>query len=267
MKYKISLYSIIVVLLLNTAYAKLKELVIPGTGDSSQILKILSDDFSKINKNIKILIPPSIGSSGGIKGLVEKKFEIARVAGDQSKKINKFKLKYTKFADSPIVFAIHKSVKNISQLSESQIKQLYSGEIKFWHEISKSQKGKKVYLLGREKGDSSRKTIQKAWPDFKTTQDSKTVFSTDELKELLTRHPFTLGYLPFSRLPKECHLLVINQEDPKLYIRKPNYKYKLTVPFGLVYKDNLSAPAKMFLKYLSSDRAKKLLIKNRVRPL
>ena len=55
-------------------------LVIPGTGDSQELLQELARAFEHSHPGAKIEIPESIGSSGGIKNVIAGKAVLARVA-------------------------------------------------------------------------------------------------------------------------------------------------------------------------------------------
>jgi phosphate transport system substrate-binding protein len=241
-------------------------LVVPGTGDSSEILKILAADFTEIHNNIIVKIPPSIGSGGGIRAVVAGKYEIARVAGDQSRKVAKYGLAYHKFARSPIAFAINESVKVITTLSRKQVVDIYSGKIKHWDQLSEGTKGNKIYVIAREKGDSSLKSIEKVIDGFEINRDSvKTAFSTDEAAGYIEKFPGTIAFLPLSRVPINVKPVKFDGLSATDFITTKGSSYPLVVDFGIIYKGNISSAGEKFVKYLHSIRAKSLMRKHGVR--
>jgi len=54
--------------------------VVCGTGDSQSLLRRLATEFERKNPGIKIEVPESIGSSGGIKATAKGECDIGRVA-------------------------------------------------------------------------------------------------------------------------------------------------------------------------------------------
>ena len=46
-------------------------IVIDGTGDSQQLLRILAKAFEQANPGTEVVVPDSVGSSGGVRSLLK----------------------------------------------------------------------------------------------------------------------------------------------------------------------------------------------------
>jgi len=134
------------------------KIVIPGTGDSQRLLRLLAYRYEVLHPGIRVVIPKSVGSGGGIKAVGEGKAEIGRVARPLKKREERYGLKYLRFAYSPVIFTVHPSVENVADLSPDQIVGIYSGRIASWSGVGGSSG--KIYPVGREPGDSSRDVIE-----------------------------------------------------------------------------------------------------------
>lgn len=130
-----------------------EKIVVAGTGDSLQILRLLAGAFESANPGKKIEVPDSIGSSGGIKSLAEGKCDLARAAQPLKLKEMSNNLTYKEFAFSPVVFAVSANVKGFDNLANEQVTGIFSGEINSWDMLGGEKS--KIYVAMREEGDSS----------------------------------------------------------------------------------------------------------------
>ncbi len=83
-----------------------EELVIVGTGSGPPILKAIGEAFNQENPDIKIVVPRSIGSGGGIKEVGNDDYLLGRVARKIKDSEKHFGLSYTPVARVPIVFML-----------------------------------------------------------------------------------------------------------------------------------------------------------------
>jgi len=70
----------VVALLGSASIAGANELSVVGTGDGIELLRALGASYSADNPQISILVPPSIGSGGGLAAVGGDKEVLARVA-------------------------------------------------------------------------------------------------------------------------------------------------------------------------------------------
>ncbi len=237
-----------------------EKVVIPGTGDSQSLLRALARRFERIQPEAGIEIPDSIGSTGGIKAVVSGKAKLARVARPLKGKESNLGLTYQCFASSAVVFVVHPSVSGIDNLTTEEIIAIYSGKIRNWKQLGDPEAGK-IYAIIREPGDSSLTVLNNNIAGFKDIPQpqAKTIYSTPETVEALVKHRGTIGFLPIA-MTADTNLRIIKVDG--IYPSPENIasgRYKLTVPFAIVYKEELSGAAKAFVDFLYSEEAKKII--------
>ncbi|MDD5165767.1 MAG: substrate-binding domain-containing protein [Candidatus Omnitrophica bacterium] len=239
-----------------------EKIVIAGTGDSQDMLRTLASAFEKVNPGQKVEVPYSIGTSGGIKALIEGKCDFARVARLPDEKEKAYNLNYGVFAYSPIVIAVNSAVKGIDNITYEQIVGIFSGAITSWEELGGEQQ--KIYVAQREAGDSSRSLFEKNIPGWKEIKNfaGEVIYSTPEMASTLDRYKYTIGYLPISvARSKDLIILKVNGVYPSVENIK-NASYKLVVPFGLIWKGELKGTARAFLDFILSPKGQGIILEN-----
>ena len=137
-----------------------KSITVCGTGDSQELLRNLAYAYELKYPSKRVYIPNSIGSGSGIKKTAVGKCNLGRVARPIKDKEKVYNLKYMLFAYSPIVFVTNKNIKNVSNLDEQDIIDIFSRKIKDWKYFNKNNSGK-IYTVIREPSDSSHDVIMK----------------------------------------------------------------------------------------------------------
>ena len=235
-------------------------LTVAGTGDSQSLLKRLASAFRQTTagSNIVVRVPNSIGSSGGVKALTAGKVSLARTARPLKEKEKGHKLQQFRFALSPVVIAVHPSVKKVNDISSQQLINIYSGHISNWQQLGGANNP--IYAIDREAGDSSRSILEKHLKDFpKGRTAAKIFYTTPEAVEAIAEHKYTLGYLPLS-VAKAHGLKVLSIDGIKPTqdnVAKDAYKY--VTPFFIVAAAKPSRAEQAFIDFLYSEQAKKLI--------
>ncbi len=239
-----------------------EKIVVAGTGDSQKLLQILARAFEKATPGTKVEVPDSIGSGGGIRATAKGISDLGRVARPIKKNEKKYNLSYKVFAYSSVVFAANPNMKGIDNLTSEQIIGIYSGKITSWDKLGGEKR--KIYVANREKGDSCRKNLEDNIPGFEDikTFAGKIIYSTPETIEVIARQRNTIGYASLSMV-KWKNLIVMKLDGvyPSLE-NVQNGKYKLVIPFGIVWKGELSGLAKAFFDFLFSTEAQKIINQN-----
>lgn len=246
------------------AYAK-DRLVIAGTGDSQTILRVLAQEYNQSQTDVEVVIPDSIGSGGGIRGLAKGRFTLARTARPVKDKEQTGSLQEHLFALSPVVFVTSTALNESGSLSSQQILDIYSGKISQWDEVG--GQNAPIYAVDREPGDSSRSVIEKKLPGFKELNSvAKVFFSTPEATEAIAQHDNTLGYLPMSiAMAQELNIFTINGIAPDVQsVNAGTYPY--VTRFYLVSDGEPTGHEKRFIDYLKSSEARTILNENGLIP-
>jgi phosphate transport system substrate-binding protein len=227
-----------------------------GTGDSQDLLRTLAWEFNKDYPDTEILVPESIGSSGGIRATAEGKCDLGRTARPLRGKETNYHLHYRLLAYSPVVFAANPSNLGVSGLTSSQIISVFSGKTTNWRELG--GKDQPIYVATREKGDSCRTVLEDRFPGFAdiTTFAGETLFSTPKAVEVIGRYAGTIGYVPLAMTRNtNLRLMAIDGVAPTAAnIRNGRYPY--AIPLGMVWRGELSTAAQAFKSYLFSPKAR-----------
>ncbi|WP_221251207.1 PstS family phosphate ABC transporter substrate-binding protein [Desulfuromonas versatilis] len=248
--------------------ASSKKLVIAGTGDSLRLLGVLGRAFEGHYPAIATEVPPSVGSTGGIKRLFEGDCDLARVARPLDAQETRLGLGYRLFAYSPVVFVANLPSSCIEGVAAEQVIGIYSGALDSWDQLSPACEQQKIYVANREEGDSSRRVIEQRLPAFKAIPAfaGEVLYSTQEALRILERYPYTIGYLPLaSALGSSLKILAFDGNLPQVTDGGAQ-NYPLLVPLGIVWKGQLQGPRRQFVEFLSSSEARELVRANGALP-
>lgn len=233
--------------------------VIAGTGDSQELLRVLAIDYQHLHSDKSITVPDSIGSSGGVKAAAQGVADFGRIARPLKDKEKVHGLTYQLFAFSPVVFVANSSLKGVESLTQEQVLDVYSGKIMNWKELGGSDVP--ILVTGREKGDSSRSVLEKKLSGFNAVERfvGRILFSTPEAVEAVTQNAGSIGYLPLAMAQHSgVNILLLDGKTPSIDAVLDG-SYNLVSPFGLVWKEPLKEDARQFLGYLGSERARKIM--------
>lgn len=237
-----------------------QHLVIAGTGDSQELLRHVAHDFMARHPGILVEVPESTGSGGGIKAVLAGTCQMARVARPLTQREKEQGLTYLLFARAPVVFAIHPSVQGVRNLTREQIIGIYTGRIRTWGQLGGSP-DRKIYVANREAGDSSRRILEHFLPGFRDIRTfvGETIYTTPETVAILRSTPGTIGYIPLSAAAGT------GLGIPSLDGFAPTGKavasgdYPLAIPLALVWKDEPSAPQRLFIRFLLGPEGRRII--------
>lgn len=238
--------------------ANAEELTIVGTGSGPPILKAIGLSFTNQYPDIKITVPRSIGSGGGIKAVGTDQYLLARVARKIKKKEQQYNLSYVPLARMPVVFFTNKDVA-IKNLTKEQVFDIYSGKIYNWREVG-GYDGR-IKVIRRQEGDSSLSVLRKTFPNFKNikiTSLSKTTYSDPDNIDLTERTPGAIAFGTYCDVVnREVNTFSIDDVHPA----GDDYPYFAT--FALVYKDkSYTGTVKKFIEYATSTSVEKTIIQS-----
>ena len=236
----------------------LDTVVVGGTGANQEILRIIASEFMKLNPDCVIEVPDTIGSGGGIKAVSNGAIDIARVARElkDTEKIDG--LVYREFGLSPVVFATNRNT-DIDNLSMSQVYDIYRGTQNNWQAFGGGNQ--RIYVIGRENGDSSLSEIQKIMKEFQNLEYSAQLLVVNKdtmMIDRLSQKPGAIGYGSLSNM-KAANLNVLSIDN----IEPLDPAYRIHSHFAFVYfPEKLSPAARKFLDFVYSDAGKRILRAN-----
>ena len=245
---------------LSTTLLAHDRVVIAGTGDSQKLLRLLGLEYCRSHPNVVIEVPASVGSRGGLKALLEGRCDLARVARPLTANELYYNFSYLLFANSPIVFVIHKNVRAIESITQEMLLDIYAGRITRWEELG-ALSGK-IYIANRERGDSSRDVIERVIPAFAQIESfaGKILYTTPEVARVLSEYENTIAYLPLSAVP-ESNVRVLNFSGiPATPLTVQSKTYPLVVSLGLVWHGVLDPVAADFIAFVRSSAGAKIIL-------
>jgi phosphate transport system substrate-binding protein len=235
-------------------------LVIPGTGSSEAILQELAGAFNARRPGQEVVIPPSIGSGGGLRALLSDQCAVARIVMPLDKNIDP-KLHYWVFARDSVVFAVGAKVA-IDSLTMSQLTGIFSGKITDWREVGGPAGPIRVII--RDPHDSILKTMQfyfKEFQDILFTPESKIAYHDAEMVDLLKKYKNSIGMSARSGIRGESALksLAVDGISPSAAGLK-NGNYRSTVAYALVSKKgSLPDLGQNFVDFIFSKEARTII--------
>lgn len=244
-------------------------LEIPGTGACEVVLKQLAAAFMAQNPGQQVLVPPSIGSRGGIRLVGTDQALMGRVSRPLKEEEQAYGLRYLVFARDAVIFAVGAAVE-IQSLTANQIIDVFSGKITNWRELGGTSASIRVLL--REPGDSSLLVLEQHLEPFRTltfTPEGKMVYRDSDIVWMLEKYKNSIGFLTnnsFGGTKTSIKPLALDNIMPTPANLKAG-KYKLVFDCGLVYKEKrLNDPARKFLDFIFSEAGNTILVKSGLIP-
>jgi phosphate transport system substrate-binding protein len=244
-----------VALALVQGLAVASELPVVGTGDGMELLRALGAAYTADNPKTQVVVPPSIGSGGGIAAVGSDKEVLARIARPLSDSERAAGLEETPVFRLPSAFFAHPSAK-ITGLNTKQLADIYSGKIVNWKEVGGAEL--RIKVVRREEADSTLIVLRQSmpgWKDLSITDKSKMAVTTQDCINTVKQVEGSIGFGPFTKpLEMELSVLRIDGHYPT------DRKYPSAVTVAFAHKQTTLTPeAKQFIAYAKTERAKTLL--------
>lgn len=261
---KIRLGAVLAVAVLCLASTAVAEtIVIPGSGSSQSMLRDLAAAFQKSSPGVKIEIPDSIGTGGGMKAAGEGQAVIARVGRKPNEKEAAYGLTFLAFARQPVVFATHPSVK-LKGITRAQSRDLFTGKIASWKEVGGPDL--KVRVIARPTSETNFKLLQQTipeWKDLVVTERSKSAATDQEMVQFIGEYEGAIGFNVVSEvLEKGLSPLALDGVAPG------DAAYPVRVDAGFVFKPGAVAGSlKSFVDFIFSDEGAKIIRANHAIPV
>jgi phosphate transport system substrate-binding protein len=237
------------------SFAGTGELSVVGTGDGIELLRALGAAYSADNPDTAIVVPPSIGSGGGLAAVGGDKEVLARVARPLTDSERALGLVSTPMFRLPSAFFIHRGAK-VADLSGRQLAEIYAGRITNWAEVGGADL--RIKVVRREEADSTLTVLRQSmpgWKDLAITDKSKTAITTQDCINTVKEVEGAIGFGPYTKaLEMELVVLRIDGRYPT------DNEYPSAVTVSLVHKKATVTPdAAKFIAYVKTTKAKTLL--------
>lgn len=238
------------------------ELVIPGTGDSQDLLRKIATAYEKVHPNTKIVIPDSTGSFatkpntlGGLESAGTRTTELGRTAvRPREEDLKKFgSMYYREFARVPVAFVVHKSV-TVRELTSQDVCNIYAGRVRNWKELGGTDLP--IVVQARPEG-SNMIAIREGlacFKDLKVTEKGHYNLRNADAVNSMRDMAGSIGFMPLSEADHYKYTML--KMDGKYPFSDG---YPITVGLGFVHMDPLNGVAKNFVDFLVTEEAGKIL--------
>jgi phosphate transport system substrate-binding protein len=240
-----------------------EELAVVGTGDGIPVLKAVADAFSAEHPSTRVIIPPSIHSSGGIRAVILGQAVLGRIARGLKPEEKEHGLIVTPVFRQPAVFYVHPST-GVTNLTIEQVTKIYSGEITNWREVG--GRDLRTRVVTRENVDSTLNVFRETlpgWKDLRFLERSKLATTTQEAFDTVQTVEGAIGFGPYSLdLEKRVTVLALEGHRPTA----PEYPSAVTL--SLIHREaTMTEPAAAFLDYMFTPKAQELVRENGAIPV
>ena len=231
------------------------DLSVVGTGDGIDLLRALGAAYTADHPDTNVIVPPSIGSGGGIAAVSSNKEVLARAARPLSESEKEAGLIATPVFRLPSAFFVHRSA-GVTGLTNAQLADVYSGKVSNWKEVGGHDL--RIKVVRREDADSTLQVLRQSMPGWKSlaiTEKSKTAVTTQDCIDTVKEVPGAIGFGPFTKaLEMELSMLYIDGHYPT------DKDYPSAVTLTVVHKDSTVTPdAKQFVTYAKTSKARTVL--------
>jgi phosphate transport system substrate-binding protein len=235
--------------------------VIEGTGDCQTLVRALASAFERENPGVRIEVPDTTGSKGGLRALANGKCDLARIARPLSDEDKAQGITDEPFALTPLVFIINAGVTGIADVSAAQVADIYAGRI-----VSCNQLGGgdlKIYPLTREAGDILHTTLKTAVPSLGDLDPAKVkvYYSSQKLIDDVAAHPGAVGFTPLTETHGRGDVRAIRFEGVSPTTGNvASGAYCLRLVCALAWRPaTLTRQAKAFVAFMHTERAKNII--------
>jgi phosphate transport system substrate-binding protein len=231
------------------------DLSVVGTGDGIDLLRALGAAYTAAHPDTNVIVPPSIGSGGGIAAVGSGKEVLGRIARPLSASEKEAGLVATPVFRLPSAFFVHRSA-GVSSLTSVQLADIYRGKITNWRDVGGSDA--RIRVVRREDQDSTLLVLRQSmpgWKDLVITDRSKTAVTTQDCVSSVKEVEGAIGFGPFTKaLESELAVLKIDGHFPT----DPDYPSAVTLSF--VHKEaSITPDAKRFIGYVKDKQARTVL--------
>jgi phosphate transport system substrate-binding protein len=243
--------------------AAAEDITIGGTGNALGTMRLLGDAFSKQNPGTKVIVLPSLGSSGAIKAVPKGAVDIGLISRPLTEEERKAGTVAFEYARTPLVFAVAAKT-SVTAITLDQIADIYSGKMKNWPD------GGSIRLVLRQTEDDNTRQVKRMSPALdkalsSAEQRPDLPFATtdQEAADKTEVIPGALGVTTLALINSEnrqLRALALNGVEPTAS-NGASGKYPHVKRLFLVTRSDPPAAVKRFIAFMQSPAARDILIR------
>lgn len=253
---KLLLSGVVFAMSLPTAASASELLEVVGTGDGMTLVRSLGHAYSDDNPATRIVVPPSIGSGGGIAAVGSGKALLARVARPLKTEERAMGLVSRALFRLPTAIYAHPDLPT-KDLTHAQLVDIFIGKVTNWSQVGGPDL--RVRVVRREDTDSSLSVLRGSmpgWSELAFTSRAKTAVTTQDAVETVKANKGAIGFGPYSRdLNAATNVLRIAGLHPT----DTQYPSAVTVSF-VWHERRVTQTVEAFVRYAYSQKAQAFLL-------
>jgi phosphate transport system substrate-binding protein len=235
---------------------KFDTVTLPGTGDSTDLLRELAKSYSAQYPDRQVAVPNSIGSDGGVRVVGTGESPIGRVARlpNAAERAKYGEFQYAEFARVPVAFVVSPRA-GVRNLGEQQICDIYLGRITNWKDVGGADLP--IDVQDRPDDGSNKQTIRRnmaCFAQLQVTPRAHANLRNPDLVSSMKTFAGAVGFMPLAE--SQLNLLEVVSIDG---VAPDQPQYKLAIGLGFVYKTAPSPSIQAFLDYLETEPARKII--------
>ncbi len=242
--------------------AAAKAFTVGGTGWSIGITRIMAQEYRVLNPGIRITVPDSVGSSGGIRALLAGSFEASFAtrplrAQEQGKGLETIALVRT-----PFVLAVSDLVAGPLSLSDDDVRAAYDRRIRTWPD------GTRMRLVLRPERETNNRMLRRHFPGIEdglarslAAQGAVITHTDQEAMDYAERVSGALVTTTLAAIHSEDRALqpiALNGVAPTIEALDRG-DYPLSITLYAVLRSDSDPAARAFITFLASRKALEIL--------
>lgn len=253
----------------HAAAAETTVLRIGGSGGSLCLMSALTTAYAKTRKDVRFVLLPSVGSSGGIKAVTTGALEIGLSARPLKESERAEGAVAHVYGRTPFVFAVHTS-NATSGLTLSQLADIYSGKMRYWADSSR------LRLIMRPDKDSDTETLRRISPELEAgtaaalAREGMIMANTDrDSADAISTTPGAIGTSTLGQISCEnrpLKALAIDGVSPSIKTLESG-RYRYEKPLYVVVSKSAPRAVIDFVNFLRTPASQSVLAEMAVIPV
>ncbi len=238
-----------------------EKIVVGGSGSLNEEVADLAKAYMAKNSGDAVEVrPESMSTEGGLEGVRMGRLHIGLISRPLAPS-EKGKLVYFPIARSMAGVVFHKSI-SVSNLTEPQICDIFSGKLKSWKDVGGSDA--KITVLTRKKDDNNTETFREkmsCFRDLVITADAIPLVRGSEVLAALDKRPGTIAIANLGSSFRDLEHIkaaAINGITPTPETARAE-KYRYFNERGLVTHGEPQGLTKRFIDFMATSEGRKII--------
>jgi len=233
--------------------AEVETIVITGSTSVEKILNEMKDEFQALNPDVVIEYTGS-GSSAGITDTKAGTNNIGASSRELKNEEKEDTLKSEVFAFEGIAVIVHPSNQTVSNITEEQLADIYTGKITNWSEVG--GRDHEIFVISREESSGTKSAFEelvKLGDAGGLGGNAAVLEGNGPVQAAVAGNKNAIGYVSFSYINDTVKPLRVEGIEPTVDQARSG-DYPLSRPFIFCYyEDKVTKAGKAFLEYAVSE--------------